>query len=571
MITVYASTSFVIIELINNLSEPLNLPPGLLLIVVIVLGVGFPLAVVLSWLYDLTSSGIEKTKPVEELKEGEKTVTSNAWRIATIASFIVIVGLASMNIIGSSGKLRSGDVQKIMIMPFSNYTGDDQLDLIIEGMHSSLIGNVGRISNLTVLSKTTADWYRKAGLTLSQIAEEEGVDAVVETTVLCLGDSICFELNAFTPDEEQLWSGEYHEARSQIMNLQNRVTKEMADELKIKLSSDEELLLAATMTIDREASDAYFEGKVYLDKFSPESWSTAIERFQKAIEIEPEWPAPYAGIAEVGTYMNQEGVGSASDRYRIIYENLNKALELDPASAEAHHSNAVTAAWIEFDWAKAEREFQRAIELNPSLARSHSFYAHVLTILRRTDEALVQGRISVELDPENPFTLGLYVVVLLEADKCQEALYYIEKALSIDQGHPFLGGKLVNTYECLGDYRKAYERWKSINYDRWDRVGDAELLEEIFYKDGYNAFLQELARIYEEAMTKGIQRSKWMAYYQYYKIGKYDKAMDFLDSIYNANPHDPELPYQSTFDKFEKFKGDHRYLELLRKMNLPVE
>ena len=130
---------------------------------------------------------------------------------------------------------------------------------------------------------------------------------------------------------------------------------------------------------------------------------------------------------------------------------------------------------------------------------------------------------------------------------------------------------MANTYECLGDYEKAYKCWKSINYDRWDRLGDAELLEDIFYNDGYFAFIQELARLYEEALVKGLEVSEWLAYYQYYKIGQYDKAIDFLDSIYSANPHDPELPYQSTSHVYERMKGNQRYLELLRKMNLPVE
>jgi tetratricopeptide (TPR) repeat protein len=304
--------------------------------------------------------------------------------------------------------------------------------------------------------------------------------------------------------------------------------------------------------------------------FSPESWSVAIESFEKAIEIEPDWAAPYVGLSEVGGYMNQAGFGSESDRIRMIYENLNKALELDPNSAEVHHKNAGNAAWTEFDWKKAEQEYLKAIELNPSYARSHSFYAHVLTILRRTDEALYEGKLSVELDPGNPFTLGLYVVVLLEAGKCQEALFYIEKALSIDPDHPFLRGKLALVYECLGDYEKAFEEWKIINYDRWETLTDAELLEEVFYEHGWIAFMQELARIYEEAMANEIQVSPRLVYGKYFILGKYDKAMDYLEIIYEDNNRNPDLPYYSAKSTYDKMKGNPRYIELLKKMNLPI-
>ena len=132
VITVYASATFVIIELINNLTEPLNLPPNLLTIVVIVLAVGFPLAIILSWLYDLTSEGVEKTKPIEEVKEGEKTVIPNAWKIATYVSFVVIVGLAILNIVGGGKQLRAGDIQSLVILPFENFTGDDQFDMLCQ-------------------------------------------------------------------------------------------------------------------------------------------------------------------------------------------------------------------------------------------------------------------------------------------------------------------------------------------------------------------------------------------------------------------------------------------------------
>ncbi|TFH38151.1 MAG: hypothetical protein E4G95_04130, partial [Bacteroidia bacterium] len=124
----YASAAFVIIELINNLAEPLKLPPNLITIVVIVLAVGFPLVIILSWLYDLTPEGVEKTKPAEEVIEGEKTVVPNAWKIATYVSFVAIVGLLTFNIIGNSKLLHAGDIKSLLILPFDNLTGDDQLD-----------------------------------------------------------------------------------------------------------------------------------------------------------------------------------------------------------------------------------------------------------------------------------------------------------------------------------------------------------------------------------------------------------------------------------------------------------
>ena len=131
VITVYASAAFVIIELVNNLSEPLNLPVNLPTIVIIVLAVGFPLAIILSWLYDLTSEGVEKTRHVSEIQEGEKTIVPGAWKIATYVSFVVIIGLVVLNVMGKSNQIRPGSIQSLVVLPFVNFTGDDQLEYFV--------------------------------------------------------------------------------------------------------------------------------------------------------------------------------------------------------------------------------------------------------------------------------------------------------------------------------------------------------------------------------------------------------------------------------------------------------
>ena len=238
VITVYASATFVIIELINNLTEPLNLPDNLATIVIVILAVGFPLAIVLSWLYDLTGEGVEKTKPLEEVKEGEKTSAPNAWRIATIVSFVIIIGLVTFNIIGGTKPLRAGDTQSLLILPFDNFTGDDQLDYVAAGMHSSLIGDMGQISSLRVISKTTASAYENLDMPLPEIATELNVEAVVEPTVMCYGDSVFIQIRIVTPfpEEKQLWIADYKEEKSQILNLYNRMTRKIAEELKADIT-----------------------------------------------------------------------------------------------------------------------------------------------------------------------------------------------------------------------------------------------------------------------------------------------------------------------------------------------
>ncbi len=212
-ITVYASASFVLIELVNNLTEPLNLPDKLATILLVVLAVGFPLAVILAWIYDLTPKGIEKTKGAEETEETEKAKVPNAWRIATYASFVVILGLVTLNIVGSSKKLRASDIQSLVILPFDNFTGDDELEYFVSGMHASLIGDVSQLGGLQVKSRTSSNAFKDMDMTIPEIASKLGADAALETAVMCLGDTIClqFRLVSTKGDEEQIWVAEYRE------------------------------------------------------------------------------------------------------------------------------------------------------------------------------------------------------------------------------------------------------------------------------------------------------------------------------------------------------------------------
>ena len=188
-------------------------------------------------------------------------------------------------------------------------------------------------------------------MTLQEIASERNADALIEADVMCHGDTICFQLRVIRafPEEETLWSEEYREAKSQIQNLYNRITKQIAEEVKMELTPGEEALLAESRTVDPEAYDAYMKGKYYWDQFTSESMERALEYFNLAIEKDPDWGPPYAGIAEFWIAMRQMELAPLSVTVPNIYENLNKATELDPNSANTHYVNALATVWTGFD------------------------------------------------------------------------------------------------------------------------------------------------------------------------------------------------------------------------------
>jgi len=568
VITVYASAAFVIIELVNNLTEPLNLPAGLSTIVVILLAVGFPLTIILAWIYDLTPEGIEKTKAAEETEATEQAKVPNAWRIATYVGFVVIVGLVTFNIVGGTKQLKAGDIQSLVILPFDNFTGDDQLDYFVSGMHASLIGDMGQLGGLQVKSRTSSNAFKGMDMTIPEIASKLGADAALETAVMCLGDTICIQLRlvSTTGDEKQLWVAEFREEKSQILNLYNRITKQIAEEVMIELSPDEKHRLDKLRTIDKEAYDAYLSSYEHWGDLSKESLDKAFEYLSLAIQKDPEWAPLYAGMAQVwGARLQMDLVEPLLGR-QMQHENINRAFELDPDFADSHFINGVITTWSDWNWEQGEKSFLKALAINPNDAMSRIYYAHLLIILQRPDEALIQGELGVELDPLNPLILALYSLVLRSTGQFQKALEYSEKALDINPEHSFSTGQYKETLLSMGEYDKAFEYRKRVLAGYFGK----ELIQSfdsIFQEQGYVAAEKEIVRQFEllaqeRYVSPGVLASR------HYSNGEYRKALDDLEKGYAL--HDPGMPYIATDGKrFANLYDSTRFIALLDKMNLP--
>jgi serine/threonine-protein kinase len=572
VITVYASAAFVIIELVNNLSEPLNLPSVLATIVIIVLAVGFPLAVILSWIYDLAGEGIQKTKSIDDLSDDRKSSVPNAWKIATIISFLVILVLLTFNIVGSTKKLHAGDIQSLVILPFENYTGDDQLENMVSSMHALLIGDMGRIADLRVLGKTTSSKYKEGNLTAGEIASELNVDAVVEATVMCLGDSVCmqFRLVNTTGDEEQLWVGDYKEDKTQMLNLYNQVTRQIAEEVMIELTPEEERILAKSRTVDREAFDAFLKSHQYWGDASLASLNQAKEYLISAIEKDPQWAPLYSGLAKVWMGLSQMGFVSPVIAGPEIYKNLNKALELDPENADSHQLAAMIAYLAEWNWEKSEQEFLKAIANNPNDAYSRIYYAHLLDILQRPAEAALQARLAYELDPLDPTILVLYSWILRCAQDYESSLLHAEKALELDPGNFLVNVQIGGSaYRCQ-DYKKTFESEKSslqvYSGGQYEEEAFQEI-DKVFEKQGFYAAYERILQLYEDLYKKGLISPGRMAS-RYIMGNQQEEALVCLERAYKV--HDPLMPYIATGGyPYYPLYDNNRFIAILDKMKLP--
>ncbi len=486
------------------------------------------------------------------------------WQFFALGAFILLVAsiFYFTNPFGSDPRR----IKSIAVLPFENYTGSDELEYFVAGMHSSLIGDIGKISALRVISKTTSNAYKNVEKSISDIASELRVDAVIEASVLGLGDSVLIQVKLVSafPEEQQLWVQDYYEEKSQILNLYNRVTKEISKEINILLTPREESLLAESRTVDPEAYDAYMKGQYYWGRLSKEGLQKAMDYFNIAIEKDPDWAPPYAGLAEVWIGRMQMHIAVPSIAIPKIYEYINKALDLDPNSANSHYVNALIAVWTEWNWEKGEREFLKVLEFNPNDAMCRIYYAHLLMILLRSDEALYQANLALELDPLRPLVLGLYSAVMKYTGDFQSAITHAEKALAIDPDNRFAKGQLAGSYKRSGDYERWFEIWKKRAW--WDDEIIVSI-EKVFHEHGYIAAIEEMIKVNEEVEKKGGRISEMTLAHRYFAVKKYDKAMDYLEKVYEI--HDPNMPYISLYD-YDQLKDNPRYIALLKKMKLPL-
>jgi TolB-like protein len=485
---------------------------------------------------------------------------------------IAIVSLIVFNI-GSIKQARSDTIESVVVLPFSNYisnyTGANELETLVSGMHTCLITNMSQLSGLKVINSTTSRVYKNVSMSVQDIANELNIDAVIEASVFGIQDSIVIQVSLIRafPEEEMLWTNEYKEEKGQILNLYNRITKQIAGEIKIKLTTDEERILAESRTVDPEALVAYMKGRFHWERLGLEDLDSALHYFQVAIDKDPDWADPYAGMSMTWQVLGSFGYAPLNDSYVKASEYMDKALELDPNTANSHYVEAITAVWKDWDWKKGETEFLKALELNPSDALCRIYYAHLLMILGRIDESKYQANLALELDPFMPLVLGLYAKIMNTTGNYQAALTQAQKALSVDPDNKFAIEPLAEAYLATGDTLK----WHEFMKNRWYWADDNYLvhLDSIFQKGGYLAVIEDRIRVNEEVLSKGGSIPYTGLAQKYLIMKNVDKAMDYLEEAYETQYG--FLAYVSTYSiYYPQLKDNLRYIAILEKMNLPL-
>lgn len=367
VITVYASASFVIIELINNVLEPLRLPEQLPNIAIVALAIGFPLTVILSWIFNISPKGLEKTGKLEDDAQATKAGTPNSWKVATYISMVIIVGLLVFNIFGGQrrGSGGRGLDTSIAVLPFLNHSTEEGQDLMCMGLTNEIINHLYKIGSFDkVTSLRSALAFTGTNLKMPQIANELGVSYLLDGTYKKIGEKIRVTVQLIEgKNDKTIWQTEYDRPYAEIISIQNEIALKIADQLKAFISPDEKKSIEKIPTTNIQA---YKLLKSVAFHYQMRDYSYPFkDSILKVLELDPEYADAYALLGYVAisgvAFNSTTNVDGESIWEGEIY--LNKALELDPDNIWAHFIRGIVDSWIKWDYVAAEKEFRKVLEL----------------------------------------------------------------------------------------------------------------------------------------------------------------------------------------------------------------
>ena len=463
---------------------------------------------------------------------------------------------------------RPPEIHSLAVLPLNNLSGDPEQEYFAEGMTDELITDLAQISALRVISRTSVMHYKGTNKTLPQIARELNADAVLEGSVQRSGDQVRIRAQLIdAASDRHLWAESYAGSLRDVLDLQNKVATEIARQIKIQVTPAEKTRLASARPVNLEAHEACLKGRFYLNQRTEKGFQQSLRYFNEATQKDPNYPLGYAGLADSYILLGEYSLLPAKEAFAKARAAATTALELDDSLAEAHNGLAAVKVDYEWDWPGAEREFRRAIELNPGYATAHQWYAELLSQIGRHEEALAEIKLAEQLDP---FSLIINVVhgdALRSAGQYDLAIEQLQKTLEIDpnfaHAHFHLGMSYLRK-EAFANAIAEFQKAVSLSPNVTDYKGG------LGYAYAVAGERAEARKLLEELKARSKQSYVPWFYIAgiYAGLGEKDQAITNLEKAYEQ--HEQGLAVMKREPMFDPLRSDARFQELLRRMNLPV-
>jgi len=571
---IYVVAAWVAVQVASESFPGLQVPDVAIRYVWIAAFLGFPLALVFGWRYDITTQGVVRTPPADPGMEVNLSLRRIDYLILGLLAVMAVGVTYQLTVqISQTRSLETGYVadvdiraNSIAVLPLENLSGNPEQAYFVDGMHEALIAGLSQISGLAVTSRTSTRRFAAGNTPVRQVARQLGVAKIIEGSVYRVADRVRITLQLIDAEsDEQVWAKDYERDLKDILRMQSEVASDIAREVEVRLTQDETARLARAREIDPSAHEAYLRGRFHADRFTPQDRRLAEQFYRRALEIDPDYVLAHVGLAR----MWGQGIVSGAVAPRIAgpqWLAATKAnVELDPTLADAQHALANATTWYEWDWESAEAAFVRSIELNPSYARARVFYSHFLTAMGRNDEAAVQIERALELDPLNSMFQALYGTQLMMAGKFDDAIKQFRKTFERDPGLGFGHVPYQRALYSKGLFEESFIE-ATVGFRMGGDTEAVQILERGYAEGGITQAFRNLAELLETRSRTSFVKPIYLVY-AYDLSGDTEKAFEWLEKAYEARDHD--MVYLAVLPFSDRFRNHPRFAVFLRRMKLP--
>ncbi len=508
---------------------------------------------------------IEETR-IADAKQFTKRKPQNRRAVFALAglALLMTVGFVSFRYFNDAPKTT---INSLAVLPFVNQNSDANTEYLSDGLAESVIYSLSQISELRVLSRNSSFRYKGKETDAKTIGGELNVQAILTGRIVQFGDTLSVSVDLVSAsDNSVIWGERFTRQMSDVAKLQTDIAQVALQKLRLKLSGADEQRFKKPQTENSEAYQLYLTGRYHLNRLTDDGFLKGREYFGQAIDKDPNYALAYVGLAD--SYNMLSGWNSLPPKEGFPKASVaaTKALELDDELAEAHTALGTVKYFYDWDWEGAEREFRRAIEINPSYADAHQMYSFYLSAMGRFDEALAEMRRAQELEPLSLVKIAGIGEILYFQHQSDQAIEQYQKALEMDPNSGFAHWAIGNAYLNKGMYNEAiaaYQKAIPLSGDSPDEPAS------LGYAYALSGRRQEALQIIDDLkqQSKRSYISPTLIAIVYAGLGEKEQAFEWLDKAYHGQ--DSILVYLKVEPMFDSLRSDPRYADLLRRVGLP--
>jgi len=579
----YLVLGWVLLQVVDVVVPILVLPEWVARLVLLLLGLGFPVVLIFAWAFELTPEGIKREKDVDR----NRSITAATGRrldrtiIGILAVAVVLLVLdrytgperPSREVDSGQAASATGNVAanptesadedtSVAVLPFVNMSDDAENEYFSDGISEELLNVLVRVEGLRVPSRTSSFTFKGSNKKIAEIGRELNVDHVLEGSVRKAGDRIRVTAQLIdVRTDTHLWSETYTRQVDDIFAVQDEIAQAIVGALKVSLNGEQKQSLSQHSTSNVEAYNKYLLGRHLWNQRTPQSLLGSVEPLREAVKLDPLFDQAWAALADAYALIPEYRAGSIHEYVPLGREAADRALAINPDSARALTTLAYLDAMYAYDFASANAGFARAVELEPGYATGHQWFAEILAVQRRTDEALKQIDLAIAADPLSAVVAHVKGWIQMYAGRTDEALKQYQAARELDPLMPSILGNMETVHLMRGEYAQARllsaERARINGTDMSADLAVIDAMENPALKDRAVEKLRQWKVLPDGAQDRGLYLAL---------LGEYDLALENLEQAFAAG--DPYAIHINRMSIYDPLRDNPRFQALLKKMNL---